>query len=267
VNVVRLDKIHRQSDDSYISVVANEISKGKVVEEIPADAIDVKWHDIKPDEFSDAIPRMLHRYLQQNDINDLQFIAPMYKGPCGVNLINEVIQKVMVSRNGTANMFLKRPFVDFFVGDRVIQTKNNYEKDIYNGDMGIIVDLGNKVLDPSVSDQRVDFIIVDFYGDHVTFLGEEINQLKLAWCITVHKFQGSQSKAVLFVMADEARIMMSKELVYTAFTRAEKYLSIFGSKSMLRMAPQRSVVKKRYTNFRNIIAELDQNRSVLKVLE
>lgn len=264
-NVVKLNKIHRQSENSYISVLANDIAKGRAVENIPQEAEDIRWHNINPDSFSDILPKILTAYMSQHEMDELQVIASKYKGPCGVDKVNEVTQDLMSRLNGTEDYFLKTKFRTFHVKDRVIQTENNYDKSIYNGDMGHIVDLGKKVINPKVSDKKDDYVTVDFYGEEISFYGGEIQQLQLAWCITVHKYQGSQSPYVLFVMPDEAEIMMTKELVYTAFTRAEKYLSIYGSLRMLRKAPMNGSIKKRYTNMNRVILQLKTGKKVLNV--
>jgi exodeoxyribonuclease V alpha subunit len=130
--------------------------------------------------------------------------------------------------------------------------------------MGIIKELGEKVIDHTVSDKKEKFIIVDFSGEIKEYIEGEIEQLNLAWACTVHKYQGSQSKYIIFIMSEEAQVMMSRELTYTAFTRASKRLEIFGHENMLRVAPTRSIIGKRYTNTKQIIEEL---RSGIKVLD
>jgi len=264
-NVVKLDRIHRQDENSYISLLANKLAKGNSIE-IPENASDLKWYDVNPDTFSNSIRDFVNYFIAKKDIADLQILAPMYKGKCGVNAINEVIQEMMAEINNTTDQFLKREFKYFHKGDRIIQTKNNYNKQIFNGDMGTIVDLGQKVIDRKKSDVKEDYVIVEFYNDEIMFIGDEINELQLAWCITIHKYQGSQSPYVVFMMTAEARNMMTKELVYTAFTRAEKYLIIYGNKQMLQIAPQKSVIKERYTNLKNMIIEMKENRKILEVL-
>ena len=260
-NVVRLTQIHRQDEKSYISLIANEISNG-VSSEIPLDASDMKWVDVEPDNFSMVFCNAIHKYMQDNRVEDLQVISPKYKGKCGVDTCNQLMQQIMVAFNGESEC-LERKFITFYVGDRVIQTENNYEKMIFNGDIGIIRELGTKVIDPSKSDKEEDFIIADFYGDEKVFIGNEIDSLNLAWCITVHKFQGSQSPNIMFIMSSEAHMMMSKELVYTAFTRAEKYITIFGSKHCLKMAPHSSVIRKRFTNVDKLVKQASQKKKIL----
>jgi exodeoxyribonuclease V alpha subunit len=265
-HIVTLSKIHRQDENSYISFVANEISKGKVTL-VPDLATDIRWRPLSPVNLHDEIIAFIDQYRVQNKIEDLQFISPMKKGICGVYKLNEVIQKKMAEINGTEAESITIGFQKFHKGDRVIQIENNYEKMVFNGDMGTIRDLGEKVIDPSVSDKKEKFLVVEIYGEPVEYYGEELSELILAWAITVHKFQGSQSKNIVFVMAEEAQIMMSKELVYTAFTRAEKMLNIFGNEHMLRLAPTRSIVKKRYTNVKRIIDQFKSNEKILEVME
>jgi len=208
VNVVKLDRIHRQNDNSYISLLADDIAKGKVVE-IPEEANDITWNSISSTRtFEDRVRSVVREFINQgNLIDSLQIISPMYKGDCGVNKINESIQDLMADINGTKNNNLVRNFLIFYVGDRVIQTSNNYDKAIFNGDMGTVENVGRMVIDPKKSDEEDDFVTVNFYGNSHTYIGEEIDQLKLAWCITVHKFQGSQSENILLVIAEEARIL------------------------------------------------------------
>jgi len=191
----------------------------------------------------------------------------MKKGTCGVFKINEIVQKKMADINGTANNPLIIGFNKFFVGDRVIQMTNNYDKDAFNGDIGTITELGEKIIDPTISDKKDRFIVVEFAGEKKEYINVGIEQLSLAWSVTVHKYQGSQSKFIVLIMADEAQVMMSRELTYTAFTRASKRLEIFGHENMLRLAPTRSIISKRYTNTKQIIEELKSGAKVLDIME
>jgi len=265
VNVVRLDKIHRQDEKSYIPLLADDISRGKVVE-VPADASDIKWHHLTSDDWDVSLRGVIKNFVKENGIDNLQVIAPMYKGVYGVNKANEVIQTLMTEINGTKENRFTKGFMDFYIGDRVIQTENNYEKDIFNGDIGKVVDFGRKATDPN-SDELHDFVTVNFYGENTMFVDDEIEQLRLAWCITVHKFQGSQSPHVICILSQEASNMMTKELVYTAMTRAAKHLDIYGHMGAFRLAPTKSAIRHRNTNMNNIILELKNNVTILKTLE
>lgn len=266
-NVVKLDKIHRQDEKSYISLLANQIAEGKVAN-VPSDASDIAWHDVRPDEFEIVMKEAVQSFMDSGKgMDDLQIMAPMYKGYCGVNTTNSIIQNMMAKKNGTETQIMQRGFSKFYLYDRVIQTKNDYDKEVFNGDMGHIIALGDMVKDPEKSDKKERFVTVNFYGEDITYFEDEMENLHLAWCITVHKYQGSQSPYVFFVMSQETRNMMTKELVYTAFTRAEKHLDVYGSLTMLHLAPTRSALRTRYTNVIKLIREHRENRKLLKVLE
>jgi exodeoxyribonuclease V alpha subunit len=262
-NIVTLDKIHRQDENSFISVVANDVSKGKNTT-IPSEATDIKWHDIDIDTFQKDIIDFLNKYIKDGkNVDDLQFISPMKKGSCGVFIINQIVQARMAEINNNQDKMLQVGFSKFYLGDRVMQIENNYEKDVFNGDMGKIIDLGDRVLDSMVNDKKSRFIAVDFSGKTKIYKGNEVDELMIAFCCTVHKVQGSQYKNVVMVMANEQQILISKELVYTGVTRGAKMVDIFGHANMLRLAPSRSAVRKRYTNVQKIIKGVRSGKSSL----
>jgi len=266
-NVVKLDIIHRQDENSYIPLLANDISNGKVVK-IPDNASDVKWHSLATiSHFDLELRKIVRECMDDNNLNDFQILSPMYRGEYGVNKINEVAQDEIAIVRGVKDRPFTKGFITYYIGDRVIQTVNNYDKKIFNGDMGIVVDAGHKIIKPDESDKKQSYLVVKFYGNELMFIDDEIDQLKLAWCITVHKFQGSQAPNIMFVLSSEAQIMASKELVYTGMTRAEKHLDLYGNWDTFQLAPTKSAIKKRYTNMNNIISELKNNKRLLKVLE
>ena len=266
-NVVKLDKIHRQDENSFIPVLAHDISIGRVVE-VPENATDIKWYNLTAAEtFDITLRKVVKAFVRENSIDDLQVIAPMYKGMYGINRTNEIMQDLASEINNTKGTAFVRGFSTIYVGDRMIQLENNYDKEIFNGDMGKVVDVGRKALNPNVSNEQKDYVVVNFYGNNLTYVGDEIDQLRLAYCCSIHKFQGSQSPYVLFILPSEASIMASKELVYTAMTRASKRLDIYGHMNIFRLAPTKSTIKLRYTNMNNIIKEFRENSKILRILE
>lgn len=265
-NVVKLDKIHRQSEHSYIPLLANDISQGKCVE-IPQDATDISFKTvINAEETVDMVKESIKNFLDEgNDIEDLQVMSPMYKGFGGIIAINSGIQEMMADIHGTKDDCIQGEFSKFYVGDRVLQMVNNYDKEIFNGDMGTVIEVGEKVMDSTKNDKPEKYMLVDFYGDRYTYSGESIKELKVSWCCSVHKYQGSQTPNVIFIMLNEAMVMMNKELVYTAMTRASKKLEIYGHRQLFRFAPTKSVTRKRLTNIVNIVQELRESRKILQI--
>jgi exodeoxyribonuclease V alpha subunit len=266
VNVVRLDKIYRQDENSFIPLLANEVAKGKIVD-IPPNATDIKWNNLpSADTWEVELRRLVKDFISGNNMDDLQIIAPMYKGIYGINKANEIIQDLMADINGEKDSPFHRGFMTFYVGDRCMQIENNYSLSVFNGDIGKVIEAGRKATDPN-SDEQKDYVTANFYGDNITYIGDEIEQLRLAWCVSVHKYQGSQTVYIICLLPNEASNMATKEFLYTAMTRAEKRLDIYGHMSVFRLAPTRSAIRKRYTNMNNMIKELRDNQKIFKILE
>ena len=254
-NIVKLDNIHRQSKDSYIPVLANEIAKAYPAE-LAEDASDIKYHYVISSKYEDFLKAFIDWYIKSNDLNDLQVLAPKYAGMAGVDVSNKIIQEKAAVINNSC-MFIEHGFRKFYIGDRVIQLNNDYDKNIFNGDIGNVVNVGEKTLDPMLNDKPQKFVVVDFYGEEVIYVEDEIyKDLTLAWACTIHKFQGSQSKNILFSVSAESMRMMSKELVYTAITRAEKMLYIAGDYQMIKLSASRSSISERYTNFNELMESM-----------
>lgn len=269
-NVVTLTKIHRQDEKSYIALLANEVSKGKAIT-IPADAKDINWKELDVETFDADVLGFIDKYLVSGQkIENLQVLSPMKKGTCGVFHLNEIIQAHMADINMSANSaLLVAPFQKLFKGDRVIQTENNYDKNVFNGDMGVIIDLGEKILDASASDKAEKFVVVSFYGgETIEYFGkDEIEQLMLGFCLTIHKCQGSQWDSILLVLANEARVMQSKEILYTSFSRAAKQLEIIGDTRWIKEAPLKSALRKRYSNFVRLLEAFKGSQKVMEIFE
>jgi exodeoxyribonuclease V alpha subunit len=266
-SVIKLNKIHRQDENSFIAYIAGDISKGKPINGIPDNAKDITWKSATEDQMAMHLSCFISDYVKKSEIDNLQVIAPKYKGECGIDNSNEIIQMLMSVKNNTQEQFIERNFNKFFVGDRVIQLENNYTKEVFNGDMGTIKELGNKVINPEKSNEKENYMIVDFYGDEKIYTSDEINQLKLGWCCSIHKYQGSQSQDILFLLPNSAGMMTSKELVYTAMTRAEKHLYIIGSLNLFNNSSNRSEIKKRFTNMPLLIKEARENKKYFDVIE
>ena len=168
--------------------------------------------------------------------DDIQVLSPMYRGPVGVNTLNEILQASInppVSGKVEKNFFGQT----FRPGDKLMQIQNNYDKNVYNGDIGhlINIDLVNQTL------------TVDFEGRHVTYDWSEADQLVLAYAVTVHKAQGSEYPAVVVPLVTQHYIMLQRNLLYTAITRARELCVIVGSRRAIGIAVRNDKISQRFT--------------------
>lgn len=253
-NVVKLDTIYRQSENSFITTVADLVAKGRATS-LPKEADDIEIKEVSngDDIIKFACEAMINHLEEGGAIDEIQMLSPQYAGPAGVDRINSALQQLIADRNKIVEKMFAGSSL-FYVGDKVMQLKNDYEKDVYNGDIGIVKEAGQKTFETDIPEP---FISVDF-EDRGTILYRtgDFSEIKPAWCITVHKFQGSQCRKIVFVMFRGHSYMLNRELVYTGITRAEKHVLILGNESVIPRASRISVIKKRNTTLVDEIQEL-----------
>ena len=153
----------------------------------------------------------------------MQVLAPMYKGRAGINQLNQMLQGLL--NPPAANKEEYHYFDQIFrEGDKVLQLVNNSEDQVYNGDIGEIVEIIPKTMTESKDYE----IIVDFDGLSLTYKGTDLNQLTLAYCMSIHKSQGSEYPLVILPMVREYYRMLRRDILYTAVTRAQSSLILLG---------------------------------------
>lgn len=246
VGVVQLDQIYRQSGRSDIVTNAHRINEGEfpringnntdfffIEEEVPARA---------SDEILKLVAREIPNDWDMDPMKDVQVLAPMYKGECGVDQLNIALQNEL--NPGDELGF--GPKGDFRIGDKVMQTENNYEKEVFNGDIGRIVGA-----DRSVGQLEVDF---PDYGI-IPYEKKEISALELAYAITIHKSQGSEYDAVIIPLLNQHYVMLKRNLLYTAVTRSRELVVLVGSKKALGMAVSNDRESRRFTTLSRRLKE------------
>ena len=164
-------------------------------------------------------------------MRDIQVLSPMHRGPVGVANLNQALQAALnaqgaaISRRG------------FRIGDRVIQQRNNYDLDVFNGDMGRV----------EAVDEEAQTLRVDFDGRPVLYAFDQIDDLNLAYAITVHKSQGSEYPAVVMPLVSQHFMLLQRNVLYTGVTRAKKLVVIVGDPKALRRALHNTEVTRRHT--------------------
>lgn len=244
--VTRLQVTFRQSDDSGIVGLAHSILSGRSGPPSPLKSSSTlpRHHDVhfihaeSPEDCVNIVcelcTRTLPRVLGIDPMTDLQILAPLHRGVGGIGNLNDQVRDAL-NPNGATYMLGSMLFRE---GDKVIQTRNNYDKDVFNGDLGIIkkVDSINGVLE------------IDFEGKLVNYERMEVTDLQPAYAISVHKSQGSEYPVVIFPLLKQHFMMLQRNLVYTGLTRARKKVIFVGDPAAYSMAIRNNKTLARQTD-------------------
>jgi len=239
IPTIKLTKIFRQAEESKIIVNAHKINEGivpLVKNEEAADFFFINENDDNkiPEIIIDLCRTRLPNKYGFDPMNDIQVITPMYKGEIGANNLNAQLQETL---NYGKNHF-SRGEKKYKPGDKVMQLKNNYTKEVFNGDIGFIVSYNNG--EGSME--------IDFNGKTIHYESADLDEITLAYAITVHKSQGSEYPCVIMPLSTAHYIMLQRNLLYTAVTRASKLLILIGSQKALTIAVNNKRSQKRYTS-------------------
>jgi exodeoxyribonuclease V alpha subunit len=222
VSHLHLSTVFRQAQASRIIVNAHRIDRG----ELPDVSEGGNFHFVSRDEsegiLKAAVELAAERFPRRfgyDPLADVQVLTPMNQGPLGTVALNEALQ----AKFNPVKRELLHKDRRFRVGDKVMQLKNNYDKNVFNGDIGRILSL--------TPAERT--LTVDFEGEAVKYEGEDLDQLQLAYAISIHKSQGSEFKAVVLVLARAHYVMLQRNLLYTAITRAREHCVVVGQWSAI----------------------------------
>ncbi len=229
VATVRLNEIFRQSTKSMIIVNAHRINSGEMpfFQRDAGQGQDFFFVDIRsPEEVLRHVVDLCRDIIPSrfgfHPVNDIQVLTPMHRGVVGVTNVNAQLQEALNSSTDG----ISRGGRFFKLGDKVLQTRNNYEKEVYNGDIGRITGI----------DREVQELRVEFDGRSVSYDFSELDELILAYAISVHKSQGSEYPAVVMPILTQHYLLLQRNLVYTAITRGKKLVYLVGTTKALSIA-------------------------------
>jgi exodeoxyribonuclease V alpha subunit len=237
VRVTRLGVIFRQHKDSDIVINAHRINQGE--EPFLNRSKDFYYFaEDDPDAAAalivDIVKNRLPTKFGFHPLFDVQVIAPMYRGQAGVTALNMLLQAALNSPNaGVINAGTRT----LRVGDKVMQTRNNYELDVFNGDIGFIAQI-------DVADKKV---MVEYEGRYVTYDQLQMEELIHAYCISTHRSQGSEYPVVVMPIMTQHYMMLQRNLLYTAVTRAKKMVVLVGMRQAVQMAVKNDRVARRFS--------------------
>ena len=215
-----LKEIHRQGDDSTIISLAHAVNEGVNEGALFKKTKNYSFISCRPDLVGDAVGQIVELALKRGFAkDDIQVLGAMYHGNGGVDNLNDIIQEIMNPPKAKSKS-LEAHNETFRIGDRILQLQNNPEKDIYNGQIGKI---------SSIDEENSEECMVAKFDDReVTFGRKDLNDLTRAYAITIHKSQGSEFPLVVLNLTMQNYVMLKRNLLYTAITRAEKNLVLVG---------------------------------------
>ena len=240
VPVVELNEIFRQAMGSLIITNAHRINRGEFpkIPETKGDLQDFYFIQKEtPEEIAstilDLVTKRIPDRFAKDPVNDIQVLTPMHKGVIGAQNLNQILQEAL----NKSQVELPRGGRTYKPGDKVMQIKNNYDKEVFNGDIGRIATI----------DTEEQEVTVDFDGRQVTYDFSDLNELVLAYAVSIHKSQGSEYPVVVMPIHISHYMLLQRNLIYTGVTRARKLVIIVGTRKALSIGIRNNKIRKRFT--------------------
>ena len=251
VAVVRLTEVHRQAGASCIVRAAHAVNRGEEPESaLPGQG---DFFIIEADEPATVLERIVTMVKERipakfnlDPFRDVQVLSPMNKSELGVLNLNSVLQAALNPQQDR-NQEVARFGVTFRRGDKVIQTQNNYQREVFNGDIGRITDVD--AVNQSLS--------VEYDGRDIEYDFGDLDELQLAYCTSIHKAQGSEYPAVIIPVHTQHYVMLQRNLLYTGITRGRKLVVLVGSKKALWIAVNKADQARRYSLLSSRLRQTD----------
>lgn len=223
---IALRKIFRQSADSTIVDLANQMRQGILPVDFRDKKADRSYFDAMPQHVPTMVTKIVASAVKSGiPADEIQILAPMYKGQAGINNLNQLMQELLNPLdNGTEFVFNE---IHFRKGDKVLHLVNDAQLNVFNGDIGYITDL----IPAKYTDSKQDEIMMDFDGSEVTYPRNEWLKITLAYAMSIHKSQGSEFQVVILPITRQSGRMLQRNLIYTAVTRSKSKLILLGEHS------------------------------------
>ncbi len=253
VPVVRLTEIFRQAKESRIVVNAHQINAGIIPDLSPTrEKTDFYFRRREdPQEVLTFILELVSDHLPRifgfDPLNDIQVLTPMHRGPVGAENLNAVLQNALNPGPGG----VVRGTRTYRINDKVMQIKNNYDREIFNGDIGIIKQINDEYRE----------LIISFEGRDVLYDFMDLDEIVPAYAVSIHKAQGSEYPAVIIPVLTQHYMLLQRNLIYTAVTRGKKLVVLVGTPKALAIAVRNNKTARRYTHLKYRLRTLWENNT------
>lgn len=243
-----LERIYRQSENSYIADLAREIKEHTLSDTFMEKKDDYNFLMTDSKEITKMIKEICKRSIEKGlKTDDMQILAPMYKGENGIDNLNLALQELFNPPKEELKE-LKLGDITYREGDKVLQLANNPDCNVYNGDIGYI-----KTIELKCNQRKKEIVTIDFDGNYVEYTKEDLYMIKHAYAITIHKSQGSEFSHVILPISKNYYKMLYNKLIYTGVSRAKKSLVIVGEKNAFIMALNNDYSSNRKTTLKSVL--------------
>ncbi|WP_152549155.1 AAA family ATPase [Geomicrobium sp. JCM 19037] len=254
VPAVRLSLVYRQAEGSSITNLAHTMKEGKLPADFQTPLADRAFFPGQAATVVPLVEQVCSKALERGySPLDLQVLVPMYRGEAGINALNERLQ-ALFNPPKPRKSSMDYGEQTYRVGDIVLQLVNNPEENVYNGDRGEIVAI-RRAKD---TDNKKDQVIIRFDQLEVAYERQDLKQIMLAYCSSIHKAQGSEFPIVIVPLTMGYRRMLKRNLLYTAITRARDYLIMVGEERAFVYAVENNDRQSRYSNLPSRLAHLEE---------
>ncbi|MEG2457729.1 MAG: ATP-dependent RecD-like DNA helicase [Bacilli bacterium] len=248
INKVKLSDVYRTSKDSFIIDLCSLVRTRETITSFPPLVSDVKFISSTEEEILPNIEKISNEIKEKNeDLDNFQVLAPMYKGRCGIDSLNKTMQNIF-NKSVPSSLEIVIDEQTYRRNDKVIQLVNDVDNNIYNGDTGYIKSIYKGVKNSNV-------VEINFSGKTVSYTGKKIYEFTHAYAISIHKSQGSEYDNVVIVLSKNFKRMLYNKLIYTGISRAKKSLTIIGSLEALNEAIQTDSSENRDTLLKTLLNE------------
>lgn len=247
IPTVELTDIYRQSSGSSIIELAHQMKNGQLPADITAKTADRSFIKAGPDQIASVVEKVVKSALAKgHSIKDIQVLAPMYKGPAGIDALNRMIQEMVNPNEDGKRKELVFGDITYRIGDKVLQLVNQPESNVFNGDMGEVI----AIMKAKETVEKQDMLVASFDGIEVTYERSDLNQLTLAYCCSIHKSQGSEFPTVIMPIVRGYMKMLRRNLLYTGITRSKDFLILCGDPQVFRYGVERTDDTQRMTTLK-----------------
>ncbi len=260
VPTVRLTDIYRQEEGSSIIELAHHMKKGNIPDDITKPQKDRSFIPCRSGQIPEAVKKVVENAKKKGySARDVQVLAPMYRGPAGINALNELLQEIFNSNPDGTRKEITFGDIKYRIGDKVLQLVNQPENNVFNGDIGEVV----SIFYAKENTEKQDMVIVSYEGNEVTYTRQDLNQLTHAYCCSIHKSQGSEFPIVILPVVKSYYRMLRRNLLYTAITRSKQSLILCGEVEAFQLGVRREDdVKRKTTLIENLTTIYREGDSV-----